>query len=755
MIHWTIWLLLLSAVLLAVACGEQEADGQAQQERDRGSEAVYWSFPRIEPPENFPPHPRLFLNQQEIDALKAAIESDPAFGEVVEKHINELREVADSPHLPDETKGDNLDIARQAASFAVAYVLTNEQQFAAAAAVILKRYAEVFPSYEPSHLKGLATSAALEECVWAVDAAAAYDLIYNSGELTEADKQAIERDVLRASAEVLRHCNHAHRSNWRIRSVAGVAAMGFCIGDRELIDEAFNGVRDETGMLVRDGFVQHMAWSVLADGIYYERSQSYSEECGDGFVHVLEAARHSGIDLWQREFAGSPYDAGADHDRRFGESRPKTIQHVYDAVLYRAFANGTLAKVANSYWNHLSRRDGWSAAWRAYGDDRYAWPLVCDPKGWLHDLRDLLFIPPKFPTGQLDFGADKKLGVTGRYVNACTLLPNGGYAVLRQDATRDAVSAAMTFGDFANGHCQADQLSLVVYAAGRHVLPDTKYFRYIDQHLTWSKQTISHNTVTVDEVSQYPRGDSDDMWISATKKKPLRGRVVFFHAGDELKAVRAECNEAYEGVSYDRTTALVGSVVVDFFRCRSDDEHQYDYALHVDGKLADCSAKLGETEDGPLAESYGYCHIVDLRRAAVADELVELSHDEDDGTGPQLHLSLLPAGDVELILGNGIEGLEGERAEAVILRKAGRDADFVSVIDPVGEADSRLAVYPVSNLPDGVLGVEIIRPDGSKIIVLSAETPRTFRYDGKTITGQLALLRVTDDGDTELIDVVP
>jgi hypothetical protein len=230
---------------------------------------------------------------------------------------------------------------------------------------------------------------------------------------------------------------------------------------------------------------------------------------------------------------------------------------------------------------------------------------------------------------------------------------------------------------------------------------------------------------------------------------------VFFHAGDELKAVRAQCNEAYEGVSYDRTTALVGSVVVDFFRCRSDDEHQYDYALHVDGKLADCSAELGEAQAGPLAESYGYRHIIELRRAAVADELVELSYDDDDGTGPQLHLSLLEAGRAELILGNGIAGLEGERAEVVILRKLGRDADFVSVIDPVGAPGSRLAVRPLDEPPDGVLGVEIIRQDGSTDIILSAETPRSFEFAGHTVTGQLALLRVTDDGATELIDVVP
>jgi len=721
---------------------------------NREGPAPTWTFERIEPPDRFPDHPRLFLNRQEIDALKAAVAADPSFAAPIERAITELRQAAASPKLPIKTTGENLDIAKQAANFAVAYALTDELAFAEAAAAILRRYAEVFPGYEPAHLKGLATSAALDEAVWAVDAAAAYDLIYNAGVLSEGDKQAIEQDVFRASAEVLRRCNHAYRSNWRIRAVGGLAAMAFCIGDRELIDEVFNGVRGADGLLVRDGFVQHMAWSVLADGIYYERSQSYSEEIGDAFAHVLEAARHSGIDLWDRAFDGSPYDAGADRNRRFGDSTPKTVKCVYDAVLYRAFGDGTLAKVANTYWNHLGRRDGWSAAWRATGDDRYAWPLVLDDgrDSWLHDLRDLLFMPPRPPAGRPGFAVDTDLGLTGQHVNACTFLPNGGYAILRQDASRDAASVAMTFGDFANGHCQADQLSIVVYAAGRQPLPDTKYFRYIEPHLTWSKQTISHNTVTVDGRSQIPQGDSDDMWISPPRGAPVFGRPLLFHAGDDLKAVGAICETAYDGVRIDRTVALIGSTVVDFYRCRSDDEHQYDYALHVDGKLTRCSLPLGDQKAGPLAESYGYRHIVDLRRAAMNNERVQLAYDTDDASEPLVHLTLLPIGKAELVLGNGMEGLEGERAEVVIVRKTAGDVDFVSVIDPVANGGTPLDVAAIDDLPEGVLGVSVVRPGGQTDIILSAESPKTFTYLGCEIMGQVALLRVSPDGSARLVD---
>ena len=731
----------VAIAFLSIACASQQD----------GLEVLYRPFPRVEPPETFPDHPRLFLNQPEIDELKAAIAADPAFKALVDEKLDELREAAEDPQLPSESIGGNLEIANQAASFGVAYVITGEREFAEAAAAILKKYAEVFPQYEPAPLKGLATSSALEECVWGVDAAAAYDLVYNAGVLTDEEKLAIEHNVLRASARVLIECNHAYRSNWRIRANGGVMAMAFAIGDRELIDEAFNGFRNEEGMLVRDGFVHQMAWSVLADGIYYERSQSYSEEIGDAFAHLLESARHSGIDLWNHEFDGSDYDVGADRDRNFGPSQPKTVRHAYDAVLYRAFGNGTLAKVANSYWDHLSRRDGWSAAWRAYGDDHYAWPLLCDPDGWLHDLRDLLFIPPKLPAGTLDFAADRPLGVTGQFTNGCTFLPNGGYTVLRQDTSRDAASVAVTFGDFANGHCQADQLSLVVYAAGRQILPDTKYFRYIDPHLTWSKQTISHNTVTVDGISQKPQLDVEDMWVGPPRGEPVHGRAKLFHAGDEMKAVRADCITAQDGVTIDRTVVLVDSIIVDFFRCRSGEEHQYDYALHVDGQRAMCTAALSDPEVGPLSDALGYRHIVDLRRSSLDGTKVDLAYD-DRADGPQVHLSLLPSfGEAELILGNGMEGLEGERAEVIIVRKTATDVNFVSVIDPAATG-KRLPAQLIGDLPAGVLGVEITRPDGSKDIVLSADAAKIFTYAGQTFTGQVVLLRDTVDGDTEIVD---
>ena len=715
-----------------------------------GPEALWMEFDRVEAPETFPPHPRLFMNQQEIDELKEWIDSDPALREYVDEFVESMLTQAEEPELPSENRGRNAHLARQACKFALAYVLSDEPKLAEAAAAILKGYVDVFPGYPISGFKGKATDSTLGEASWAAWSCAAYDLIYNSGALTEADKAAIEQQVFKESAKVMQTCNHAYRSNWRIGATTGVGVVGFTIGDRELIDAALNGSRDETGMLFHDGFVNQMAWSQLADGIYYERSSSYTSFCMYFYYLLLDAARHSGVDLWHMEFAGLDYDAGVDPDRLTAQPGPKRFRAYFDALCYRTFGNIDLAKVGNDGSGRLHRSPYWAAAWRAYGDPKYAWLYNMGLDKPVGDPLELMFVPPGMPAGEFDLSADARIGLNGVHTNTCTLLPSGGFAILRQSADEDAAAAAITFGEFANAHSHADQLSIVVYSDGRMIAPELKDHSYGDiGHTQWSKHTISHNTVTVDEVSQYPQGESEDAWAGDTKEWPAFGRLVFFHPGQDLRAVRAETDSVYEGVVLDRTVALVDSVVVDFFRCRSDEAHQYDYALHVDAELAMSSSLFSlPPAPGPLSDRVGYNHLIDLRRARTAGAASLVYRGDADNQ--RLQLELLGAGPAELISAKGHPNRGGHRTSALIVRKRGTDVDFVSVMVPAG-VDSPIEARRLDDTPEGILGVELTRPDGTKQVVLSSETPRAFTYAGVAISGQLALLEITAEG-TRLVD---
>jgi len=696
-------------------------------------------FPRIEPPKKFPPHPRLFLNAKEIKELRAWILRDKKLYRHLDAFIGRMRQVAAKPPLPDGNRNRNIGIARQANELALAYTLSGNIKLAKAAARILKGYVRIFPSYEVTNTKGKATDSTLAEVQWAAYACAAYDLIYDSGVLTDADKTAIEQQVFKPSAEAMLACNHAHRSNWRIAGTSGAGVIGFCIGDRDLIDRALNGGRDGAGQLAYDGFVSQMGWSMLADGIYYERALGYTDICMLFYTWMLEAARHSDVDLWHTKFDGHELDLGCDHDKQFDRKGAKTFQNYFEAMCYRTFGDGSVAKVGNDGAGRLKRSHYWAAAWRAYRDPKYAWAFRNGLGGAaLGEPLELMFISPEMPAGEFDLSKDTTIAQTGQHRNNCTLLPNGGFAILRDSAEKGAVAVAATYGEFANAHSHPDQLSISLYAGGHVIAPDMKDYGYGHEgHLGWAKQTIAHNTVTVDEVSQLPQEAHRDVWIGKNELRPVFGRLALFEPGKRLKAFRATTDTAYPGVTLDRTIVLVDSVVVDFFRCRSATEHQYDLALHVDGKAAKADVDFKPLAGGKLSDRLGYQALVEVHRADLPAEPTALTY-RSGKSGPTMRVTLLPDAPAELFAAMGYPNQDGRRRSALITRRKGTNVDFITVMSFDGAGDVR-DVQPLTDLPPGLLGVRINRKGGTDLIV-SAEQAGTYTVAGQTFTGQVGLL---------------
>ena len=644
---------------------------------------------RLTVPHTFPAHPRLFTNPAEIAEFKSLAQRDPQIEMFVHSLIERLEsQVKDVPEPKRTMTGmENRSISTYARDMAIGYMLTDRREFASAAAQVLLAYAKVYPGYEVTETKGKAMPSTLNEARWAIDLATAYDLIFNSGTLTDQQRSAIEENLFIPCGEVLRICNHKTRSNWRARAISGLGVIGFLIGNRDFIDEAINGYISEDGNQRRNGFIQHLQYYILGDGIFYERSFGYQAYTTDSYFLLMEAARHSGVDLWNLAVNHDSRDAGSDLEREFGAPRSKTVKPVFDALFYRTFSDGAVTNVANATADHFVPRRYYEAAWRAWRDPKYAFAArlsADDTRPWdaehtgkprrLGDPSDILWIEPGLPAGFFSLATDTRLGNSGIHQNGCTLFPNGGFAILRQSTDPDSVCVEMNFGNWGSGHSHPDKLSIVISDGRRKVIREANYFGYADdQYLTWDRQTIAHNTITVDETSQLPQGDEADPWPVPVPGTTVHGRPIFFHPGKTLKAFRAECIDAYPGVTLTRTIALVDSVVFDFYSATSSKPHQYDYALHVDAPVTATGGNFHDVSPHPLSERYGYRHI-DFRSQGTSPFEASL------GADSRIQF-FSPA---TAMLGKGIANKKGSRMAVILLRRSGKMASFVTTFDLAG-----------------------------------------------------------------------
>jgi hypothetical protein len=125
------------------------------------------------------------------------------------------------------------------------------------------------------------------------------------------------------------------------------------------------------------------------------------------------------------------------------------------------------------------------------------------------------------------------------------------------------------------GHGHFDKLSWIFYDNNNEIVQDYGSARflnvvqkngghYLKENNSFAKQTIAHNTLVVNETSQF-NGD----WKVSQNHAP---EILFFQDTKDLKITSAKFEDAYEGVIQERTIASVHieslefPIVIDFFQ---------------------------------------------------------------------------------------------------------------------------------------------------------------------------------------------
>jgi beta-xylosidase len=183
------------------------------------------------------------------------------------------------------------------------------------------------------------------------------------------------------------------------------------------------------------------------------------------------------------------------------------------------------------------------------------------------------------------------------------------------------------------GHGHFDRLNINLFDKGNEILQDygsarfigieQKYGgRYLPENAAFAAQTITHNTIVVDETSHF-NGNSE------LGEKSHAQKLFSDISNTSLLVVSAKEDKAYEGTGLHRTVYMLQlpgekKLVVDIFNATSSDEHQYDLPFKYNGQFINPSFKYTAhtKKQETLGLKNGYQFIWNEAEATVVDTTV-------------------------------------------------------------------------------------------------------------------------------------
>jgi len=579
--------------------------------------------------------------------------------------------VAHANHMVWQAGGlDSRCIINGIRSLSRAYLFTGDRRYAHKAAVLFRRVAEVYPNMnheqqsrfgELMAAQGTRYTGKIVNLIWesyqvAPSLSEAYDNIWET-----IDGDTALQKFYGQTGEQIRACIEANYFE-------------------EAIDGYFND-------LMRGNYGTHQrALLLLAVVRQHGENQRYVDE-------VLHRATGHLLRIgFDYAFYNSVYRDGAPHEspdynfvwvRIFAETAPLLKKLGYDITQLPRLKRMFDEPLDYVTVGHLSAPLGDSS-------NRYA-PLI-RPDSLTYQLGQQLYHDPRYATFLAGIGAtgDKSFGTYEALffpaLPAAAPNPDGralppqpsrifsgyGSAILNNPA--DTRSVDLFYGLHV-AHYHHDRLHFDLFANGQDMMPDLGYpdgaNEFNSSIFTWSKTSISHNTVTIDAHRQ-PANPA--------------GHLELFADGPFARALVADAHDTYPQTSVYRRTLVMVDVpdtatakdrgyVVDFFDVTGG--HQHDYSLHgptgkftaiggtwsapEPGTLAGPNVKVGELYDDSVRgakdfkgsylnyEGSGFQHLVNVQRlqSGAGDFVAEYVHDKDPNA--RLRIRVLPQPGQELI----------------------------------------------------------------------------------------------------------
>ncbi|WP_258881617.1 heparinase II/III family protein [Paenibacillus sp. sptzw28] len=467
------------------------------------------------------PHPYIKMTEPEWNGVREKVQSHEWARELLAMY----EQRADQWMVPEIHIGPYMfetHNSHEAENAAIAWKVTGRGEFGEKAALFLRRLADPEKGYpatgRTSHQE------LVHEGELFKHAAVVYDLIYDSGLLSEEDHANVKRTFRLFIKLIDFALCKGGTSNWTLAEMIGALYCSQSLQDYEWMNRFLYG----TG-----GFTDHLSKGTLDDGWWYECSVGYNLMAAGLFSEITQSCRPWGINLSDMWVPAHYYDQvtpGAKPDIDglsldiWGPSRMnyRSISQLWDSLLPFADYRGVLFGINDSAESKLpgiSPRGYMDArfdlAYYLYRRPEYADVLLtCE----LAD-RDLLYAVPDLTQ------SESKPYLSSAYAD------NAGVAVLRSQtegrAPREQIQAVVKYGSHGGAHGHYDRVSLLsVMRYGRSFYnPENIWYHYHTfMYKFYVQNSLTHNMVVVDQKLQ----------------DPVEGRRLLFHSGRLFQACAVE-----------------------------------------------------------------------------------------------------------------------------------------------------------------------------------------------------------------------
>ncbi len=354
-------------------------------------------------------------------------------------------------------------------------------------------------------------------------------------------------------------------------------------------------------------------------------------------------------------------------------------------------------------------------------------------------------------------------------------LPGYGYAILERGKGENLMQAHLNFS-LKLGHSHSDALGIIIWAKGKEFTGDIGY-TYL-KYRPWTQSALSHNTVLIDGKTQERGMNMEGTLVSYDASAP-GFQVVEARAETAYPSLADLYRRAIILIDVDEADAYI----VDIFQVARGTWH--DWVVHgsadEDSKIVNASLNFSDRSgtlsvDGkPFDAQYGafdsphrvseYYGLISNLKYACTDESWSLCFRGNRPSSPSLRLHMMAQEDVEVYIGRSpsvrLAKEDPRRADrffrpTIVVRRQGEElkSTFVGIWEPYDKNPFIEEVKEFkSTSGDGLLlKIKCQLRDGNFIDYIfygrNTSEPQDFEADGSSFQfqGRFARVRMDDKG---------